>query len=161
MCILPGSMLKSKSWIPVEVSAARGVRDMKTVRVVLLATWFAALALAQSQTAQIIGTIKDQSGTVIADTSQFILPPAYSLGSVGRTLPDVRGPSLTNFDLSLSKNLKLRERLTAQFRFEYFNVFNTPHFWMPNTGMGSLQFGRITATTALARVGQMGLKLVF
>jgi len=95
------------------------------------------------------------------DTSQFILPPAYSLGNVGRTLPDVRGPSLTNFDLSLFKNLKLRERLTAQFRFEYFNVFNTPHFWMPNTGMGSLQFGRITATTALPRVGQIGLKLVF
>ncbi len=95
------------------------------------------------------------------DTSQFILPAAYSMGNVGRTLPDVRGPSLTNFDMSLFKNQKLSERLTAQFRFEYFNIFNTPHFWMPNTSMGSLQFGRITGTTGLPRVGQVGLRLIF
>jgi hypothetical protein len=104
---------------------------------------------------------RDQQITQWFDTAQFILPAAYSLGNVSRTLPDVRGPGMTNLDMSMFKNQKIHERLTAQLRFEYFNVFNTPFLWTPNTSMGSLQFGKITSTTGLPRVGQIGLKLVF
>lgn len=95
------------------------------------------------------------------DTSQFTLPASFSLGNVGRTLPDVRGPSLVNTDLSLIKNTQIREKLSLQFRAEYFNVFNRANLDLPNTAFGSGQFGRITGTVGLPRVGQLALKLNF
>ena len=80
---------------------------------------------------------------------------------MGRTLPDVRGPSLLNTDLSLIKNTQLHEKLSLQFRAEYFNVFNRANLDLPNTAFGSGQFGRITGTVGLPRVGQLALKLNF
>ena len=95
------------------------------------------------------------------DTSAFLLPPSFSLGNVGRTVPDVRGPSLVNQDLSLIKNTRIREKLSLQLRFEYFNVFNRPQFALPNTALGSGAFGRIDATSLLPRVGQVAAKINF
>jgi hypothetical protein len=95
------------------------------------------------------------------DTTQFTLPPSFSLGNVSRTLPDVRAPGFSNVDLSLIKNTRIRERVSLQFRAEYFNLFNHANFNPPNTGFGSGQFGQITATAALPRVGQLALKLNF
>ncbi len=95
------------------------------------------------------------------DTSAFLLPPSFSLGNVGRTLPDVRGPSIANLDLSLIKNTKLTEKVQLQLRFEYFNVTNTPPFGQPNTGLGSGAFGRVTSTVLLPRVGQVAAKINF
>jgi hypothetical protein len=93
------------------------------------------------------------------DTAQFVQPASYTLGNVGRTLPDVRGPSVFNQDLSLIKNTKLKERVTLQLRLECFNAFNHPNFDLPNTGLGSGVFGRITSTVLLPRVGQVAAKL--
>jgi len=97
------------------------------------------------------------------DTSAFLLPPSYTYGNVSRTLPDVRGPSVTNIDASLVKNVTIKEPVTLQFRAEAFNLLNVPHFWMPVTAMSSVQFGQLTATniTALPRVLQFALKLRF
>lgn len=95
------------------------------------------------------------------DTAAFTAPPSFSLGNVGRTLPDVRGPSIFNQDLSLIKNTRIRERVELQLRFEYFNLFNTPQFGQPNTALGSGQFGRVTSTILLPRVGQVAAKINF
>ena len=95
------------------------------------------------------------------DTSAFTQPAAFTYGNVSRTLPDVRGPGLTNVDISLMKNTAIRERLSLQFRAEYFNVLNHPNFWQPNTAFGSQQFGQLNTTTGLPRVGQLALKLLF
>ncbi|MBI4875770.1 MAG: TonB-dependent receptor [Acidobacteria bacterium] len=95
------------------------------------------------------------------DTTAFLQPASYTLGNVGRTLPDVRGPSLFNQDLSLIKNTKIRENVSLQLRFEYFNVFNKPNFALPNTGLGSGAFGRIDSTLLLPRVGQVAAKINF
>lgn len=95
------------------------------------------------------------------DTSQFLLPPSFSNGNVSRTLPDVRGPSLTNLDISLMKNTVIRERVKIELRGEAFNATNTPHFWMPNTNAGSVQFGQISSTTGNPRVMQVALKVLF
>jgi len=97
------------------------------------------------------------------DVSQFTLPEPFTFGNVARTLPDVRGPSLINADLSLSKQVRIAESLQLQVRCDAFNVANRPHFWQPNTAFGSLQFGRITSTqiTALPRVIQFAAKLSF
>jgi hypothetical protein len=95
------------------------------------------------------------------DTSAFLLPPSYSMGNVGRTLPDVRSPNLINVDFSLIKNTKVWEHASLQFRAEAFNALNRPNFWLPVTSMGSGQFGQINSTTGLPRVMQLALKLLF
>ena len=55
------------------------------------------------------------------------------------------GPHLNNVDLGIDKNFRYRERYRAQFRWEMFNLFNTPAFGRPGTFPGS-GFGRITST---------------
>lgn len=97
------------------------------------------------------------------DTAQFLLPPPFSMGNVARTLPDVRGPGVVSFDFSLVKEAAFKESLRLQIRAEAFNALNRPQFWTPNTALGSLDFGRITASqqTLLPRVMQFALKLVF
>ena len=95
------------------------------------------------------------------DTSAFLQPASFTLGNVGRTLADVRGPSIINQDLSLIKNTKLSEKVKLQLRFEYFNVFNRPQFGLPNTALGSGTFGRVDSTVLLPRVGQVAAKINF
>ena len=55
----------------------------------------------------------------VFDTGAFTLPDAFTFGNVSRTLPDVRGPGLVNFDLSLIKNTRIRERINLQFRHSF------------------------------------------
>jgi len=95
------------------------------------------------------------------DITQFTIPAAFTYGNVSRTLPDVRGPGLSNWDMSLVKNTTIREHLTVELRGEAFNLTNTPHLWLPITGAASNQFGQINSTTGNPRVMQMAMKVLF
>ncbi|MDZ4796601.1 MAG: carboxypeptidase-like regulatory domain-containing protein [Bryobacteraceae bacterium] len=95
------------------------------------------------------------------NTAAFLQPASFTLGDVGRTLPDTRGPALFNQDVSLIKNTRIKEGVQLQLRFEYFNVTNTPSFSAPNTALGSGAFGRIQTTLLLPRVGQIAAKINF
>jgi hypothetical protein len=102
------------------------------------------------------------------NTAAFVNPPSYTLGNVGRVLPDVRAPGLFNMDLSLIKDTQLKERLKLQFRAEAFNWINRTNLGIPNTsftaGANGLNsngaFGTVTSARD-ARIGQLGLKLIF
>jgi hypothetical protein len=95
------------------------------------------------------------------NVNAFTLPAPFTFGNVSRTLPDVRGPSVANFDTSLSKATAITERFKLQLRFETFNTMNTPFLWLPNTTFGSPQFGKINVTTLQPRVFQLAAKLLF
>jgi hypothetical protein len=61
-----------------------------------------------------------------ASGSSLMIPPPYgSYGTLGQGV--FRGMPYYNMDLSVTKNWKFRERLTAQFRAEFFNVLNHPN----------------------------------
>src|SRR5262249_5511123 len=64
-------------------------------------------------------------------TSVFTLPASFTLGNVGRP-SELRGPGFANYDLSLFKQFKIRERITAEFRGEFFNAFNYVQLAGPN-----------------------------
>ncbi|PWU06379.1 MAG: hypothetical protein C5B51_12365 [Terriglobia bacterium] len=67
--------------------------------------------------------------------SSMLLPPAY--GSYGSLSPNAfRGFPFYNWDLSITKTTKYKERLTAQFRAEFFNVLNHPNISNPFGGPG-------------------------
>ena len=62
----------------------------------------------------------------------YLTPPAYgTLGDATRGL--FTGPSYKNVDFSVSKLWKLKERYSAQFRVEFFNLFNRTDFIAPGT----------------------------
>lgn len=102
------------------------------------------------------------------DTMQFVNPPNFTFGNVGRTLPDVRGPGTINFDLSVNKDTRVGEKLRVQLRGEAFNVFNQVNYRNPNVAFQagaagtniSGNFGVITAARD-ARIMQVALKLIF
>jgi hypothetical protein len=102
------------------------------------------------------------------NTQAFINPSNYTFGNVPRTLPNVRGPSATNSDISLIKRTPITERVMSELRIEAFNAFNHPIFGLPNTtfspGSDGLNqsgtFGTITAATD-GRELQFALKLLF
>ncbi len=59
--------------------------------------------------------------------SSFLIPPAFgTTGTSGRD--SYRGVPFSNVDFSVTKMMKFKERLTAQFRAEFFNVLNHPNF---------------------------------
>lgn len=96
----------------------------------------------------------------------YINPAAFStstvltFGDAPRTL-SLRGPGQANWDMSLYKNVLIRDRVNAQFRAETFNTFNTPWFAGPNTSFGSGSFGQITAQANFPRYLQLGLRVSF
>src|SRR5262249_54890754 len=58
--------------------------------------------------------------------ASFALPGVGRFGSLGRGA--IRGPGIANFDFSLNKNWRVRERYSLQFRAEMFNLFNRVNF---------------------------------
>jgi hypothetical protein len=95
------------------------------------------------------------------DVTAFTQPAPFTFGNVSRTLPDVRGPNLLNFDCALIKSVRITERWRVTFRSEFFNLLNTPKFWLPNTTFNNVQFGQVSSTAGLPRVLQFSLRVQF
>ncbi|MBI3682965.1 MAG: hypothetical protein HY235_21540, partial [Acidobacteria bacterium] len=112
--------------------------------------------------------LEDRTPSRWFDTDQFVNPPNWTFGNIGRVLPDVRTPGTVNWDLSLIKNTRITERMVLQFRAEAFNFLNHVNYGSPNAGFSpgadgrnrSGSFGLITSARD-ARIGQLALKLVF
>jgi hypothetical protein len=96
----------------------------------------------------------------------FLQPPANSgfYGDLGRDT--LIGPGLATWDFSAIKDMRIRERVTLQFRSEIFNLLNRANFNTPNlivfTPSGvSGTAGAITSTATTARQVQFALKLLW
>ena len=92
------------------------------------------------------------------NTDAFVLPPRGQFGNAGRGI--IEGPGSTNFDISMIKRINMGERTRMELRFEFFNAFNTPTFWLPNLTANSRSFGEISQAQD-ARQIQLGMKLNF
>jgi outer membrane receptor protein involved in Fe transport len=91
-------------------------------------------------------------------------------GNEGRN--SLRAPGYRNFDLGLIKIIPLTESTRLQFRGEFFNLSNTPHFAIPANGLNDPNVGQLThtrnstnfgssATSYGNRIIQLALKLEF
>ncbi len=72
------------------------------------------------------------------------------------------GPGLNNWDFALSKLTHVNERISVEFRTEFFNLFNHAQFNMSTSSgnVASSRFGRVSGAQA-GRIGQFGLKVSF
>jgi hypothetical protein len=99
------------------------------------------------------------------NTSVFLPLPNFEIGNAPRTIPDVRVPGLTNFDLSFFKNNRFGTdgRFDLQYRVEMFNAFNHPWFGAPDTTVTDSTFGRITGMNSdySPRNIQLAVKFLF
>ncbi len=108
--------------------------------------------------------------------SSVIVPPAQ--GTFGTMSRDELRSSIPfyNWDFSIFKSWKFKDRLTAQFRAEFFNLINHPQYQDQGQGSGNTSslgapasFGNAQAEagapsitgTGLPRRIQFGLKLIF
>ena len=95
------------------------------------------------------------------DTAQFTIPERYTFGNVGRVHPTITSDFVESLDFSIFKNFKINERITTQFRAEWFNFANHPVFANPAGRVGSGSFGRVTAQANGPRQTQLALKILF
>ena len=73
----------------------------------------------------------------------------------------IRGPGINNWDMALYKTFPLpTERLSMQFRAQFFNIFNHTQYAGVDTGLGSGSFGRVVSARS-PRVIQLALELQF
>ncbi|HUK48901.1 MAG TPA: carboxypeptidase-like regulatory domain-containing protein, partial [Terriglobales bacterium] len=101
----------------------------------------------------VVGNRGNTSGSLDAKLAQWFNTSAYAFtnnygyGSDGRTEPNVRADGIKNFDFTATKDTKFGpdDRLTLQFRADFFNIFNRTQFNAPNTSFGSPNFGQVTA----------------
>ncbi|MBL8176047.1 MAG: TonB-dependent receptor [Bryobacterales bacterium] len=74
----------------------------------------------------------------------------------------IRADGINNFDLSLFKNFRIKERGTLQLRLENYNALNHVQFGGPNTNPINAAFGSITGEKGHGqRQITLGLKAVF
>jgi hypothetical protein len=94
-------------------------------------------------------------------------PGIACIGNAGAVV--ARGPGISNWDLSLFKNIKFTERLSLQFRAEAYNAFNHTQFdnvdttpkWDFKTGQQvNSDFGKVI-TWREPRIMQFGLRFAF
>lgn len=109
---------------------------------------------------------------------QWINPNDFTINAVG-TFGDtgknaLRGPGYFDTDIAAIKNTTFRERVSLQFRAEFFNATNHPNFAAPGNNVSSPPMGRIGGTegsnayggptsygTSQPRVMQFGVKTTF
>ena len=99
-----------------------------------------------------------------------IVPPAQgTFGTMGRGV--LRGAPLRTWDMSVTKGWKIKERLSAEFRAEFFNILNLPYYSQPSSNLSSpTSFGQAQTTPSAGnpivgeggpREFQLGLRLIF
>jgi hypothetical protein len=65
-------------------------------------------------------------GPILDNPGQFVAPQGLTYGNAHRN--QLTNPSRINFDMSLTKDVRLTEGKSLQFRFEAFNIFNHTQF---------------------------------
>jgi len=102
-----------------------------------------------------------RNGKPVFNTSAFEPEPLGLLGDASRR--SFQGPGIENFDVQLSKTIRLRESMTMDIRMEAFNVFNHAQFYGPQSVEGvdtDPDFGHVVSAAA-PRLMQAAVKFHF
>ena len=92
------------------------------------------------------------------NTADFVPNAIGTYGNIGKN--SMRGPRLFTTDLALLKTGKVGERVSYEFRAEFYNAFNNVNFGAPDAGLTDSNFGQISSAGD-PRILQMALKLKF
>jgi hypothetical protein len=92
----------------------------------------------------------------------FMDPAPYTFGNLPRTAPyGLFSPALFDEDISLRREITLRERLRFSIEANCFNVTNSVYFNAPGTSIDSANFGQVTSQRSLPRKFQINARFSF
>jgi hypothetical protein len=94
------------------------------------------------------------------NTSCYKQAPAFTWGE-SRNDPVVRAPGIDNWDTSVVKNFSIGKdsRYSAEFRTEFFNVWNRTQFGTPNGVIGTSTTGTVTSQANEPRLIQFAMRI--
>jgi hypothetical protein len=98
-------------------------------------------------------------------SNQYFDPNGFSnqaLGTIGSAPRSMCcGPGINNFDFAIHKNTPINERMSVQFRAEFFNIWNHAQFFPPDGNItDGATFGQISKARD-PRLIQFALKFLF
>ena len=105
------------------------------------------------------------SPTLWVNPAAFALNQLGQFGNAGRNI--LTGPPFKNVDFALLKNTSIKERVSVQFRAEFFDATNHANFGQPGRFVGTSTFGVVSNTRSArgdlgsSRQIEFGLKLLF
>ena len=91
----------------------------------------------------------------------FVTPPARTLGTLPRTLEDVRTPHRNNWDFVAAKDIRLGDTMRGQLKFEVLNITNTVKVRGPEARVDNSQYGVISAQSGFMRLTQIMFRMTF
>lgn len=98
-------------------------------------------------------------------TNGFCNPPPGQQGNLSRNA--FNGPKFFNIDMSVQKDIPIRENMSLQLRGDAFNAINHPTFFVGDQNINSAAFGQVTGVNGSisngggARVLQIGAEFIF
>ncbi len=110
--------------------------------------------------------------TAVGGNNIYLTPATDGTGTIGRNT--FFGQGMNNFDVAISKSVRVREGMRLQLRMEWYNIFNRTMFDLPSarTVISSTTLGRITlqrnpfnyvnaARDNGSRMGQLAIRFIF
>lgn len=97
------------------------------------------------------------------NTAAFAQTPAYTLGTIPRTLDDVRTPMRNNWDFVVSKDVRFKGDVRGELKFEVLNLTDTVKVAQEgaNAIVGNARFGRFDVQSGFMRMVQVMFRLSF
>ncbi len=95
------------------------------------------------------------------DAAGFVAAPAYTLGTLSRTLPDLRTPHRNNWDFAAAKEVNLKGSMRGELKIEVLNLTNTVKTTGPVATVGTAAFGQIRTQSGFMRLTQLTFRLSF
>lgn len=84
------------------------------------------------------------------NTGAFVAPPGGQFGNARRN--SIIGPGAVTFDLSLNKNIPLKDTRAFDFRFQVNNLLNHANYTSIDTVVNSPSFGRVVSVGTMRRI---------
>ena len=88
---------------------------------------------------------------------------AVPSGTFGNELRNrLTGPGFQNFDMTVQRQVRIGQRVSATLRWDIFNVFDTVNFGLPNRNItDAATFGTISSLSSDPRIMQLAIRLGF
>jgi hypothetical protein len=91
-------------------------------------------------------------GWLYINPAAFAMPAPGTYGNLGRNA--LRGPGISQLDLTLSKKFAVTESMNLEFRVECYNILNSPLYQVPNYATVSGSQARLADASGVIQPGQ-------
>ncbi|MEY4093378.1 MAG: hypothetical protein RLZZ53_577, partial [Acidobacteriota bacterium] len=95
------------------------------------------------------------------NAAAFSAAPSATLGTLPRTLEDIRTPHRNNIDVVAAKQVRMGGNRRGELRLEILNLTNTVKTTGPVTTVGSATFGQIRTQSGFMRLTQLTFRFSF